>query len=233
MRAAALSALSLLLLASLAPISAGAQLASAPPGTSSSTVSTAQPASDLAPVLGQLQLSSQAITLDLSRLRIESWKANSRQRQQARHDADSVSRNLTSALPAMIDQARNDPQSLAATFKLYRNVNAVYDVLSSIVESADRFASRSEYQTLAGDLSKLEGIRLVLGDRLQDMANARDTELRSLRAQVPNASAPAAPKKIVVDDEDKSKKPVKRKKPAASPPAPAPGNQGTTPSPQQ
>lgn len=210
------------------------QLAAAPPRADRTDATPAPPDSEIAPVLGQLQAASQAISADLSRLRIEKWKADSSQKRQAQHDADSVSRNLSSALPAMMDQVRNDPRSLAAAFKLYRNVNALYDVFSGIVESVGAFGAKSEYESIVSDLSNLENIRRMLGDRLQEMASARDTELHALRTQLTAATAPTPPKKIVVEDEEKPKKPAKKRKkpPAPSAPAPAAGTTGTTPAPQ-
>ena len=36
----------------------------------------------------------------------------------------------------MIAELRTSPESLASTFKLYRNLDALYDVFGSVVESA-------------------------------------------------------------------------------------------------
>ena len=37
---------------------------------------------------------------------------------------------------------KNSPENLALTFKAYRNLDALYDVLNSVVESAGAFAAR-------------------------------------------------------------------------------------------
>lgn len=179
---------------------------------------------DLAPLLGQLQTESQAIAQELSRLRIEKWKADTGQKQLAQHNTDSVSRNLTGAMPALMEQVRQDPQGVAAALKLYRNVSALYDVLSSVTESAGAFGQKSEYQALSSELAKLEDLRRNFAERLQQMAAASDAELRTWRARAVSATPPPPPKKIVVDDEEKPRKPVrKKKKPAEPSPEPAVG----------
>ena len=43
-------------------------------------------------------------------------------------DRESIQRNLQSALPEMISQLSNSPENLAASFKLYRNLDALYYV---------------------------------------------------------------------------------------------------------
>ena len=218
MKSLAISAAVLLI--SLAAQAQGAPAVAAPtaPRTTipQATTVAARPGPELTPLLGDLQAAAQTITQDLSRLRVEKWKADADQKQMAEHNADSVRRNVTGALPALLEQVRKDPQSVAAAFKLYRNVNALYDVLSSVAESAGAFGAKREYQSLGSDLAKLEEVRRNFGERLQEMAAASDTELRGWRAQSVRAAAPPPPpKKIVVDDAPKPRKPVRKKKPAA------------------
>ncbi len=185
---------------------------------------------DLSPVMSQLQLASQVISQDFLGLRVDRWKADAGQKQLAQHNADSVSRNLSGALPGLIEQVRRDPQSMAAAFKLYRNVSALYEVISSVTESAGAFGAKSEYQALSSDLANLDEVRRRLGERLQEMAAAGDSELRALRLQaIRPAAPPPAPKKIVVDDGEKPARPVRTKKKPANASAPiAPVNPPST-----
>src|SRR5207248_3584149 len=91
--------------------------------TPSSTPQNAPPANsagDPSAVLSLLEQESQAITQDLGRLRIDKWKTDSSTKQQADGNAASIQRNLTAALPGMMQQVRANPQSLATNFKLYR-----------------------------------------------------------------------------------------------------------------
>ncbi len=211
----------------------GPQVAAPPPARVQAPMGTAmpQPAVDVTPLLSELNSTAQAINLNLARLRIEKWKADSSAKQQAQDNANAISRNLTNALPAVIDQVRTNPQSLAAVFKLYRNVNVLYDVFTGLTEEAGAFGPKADYQQLASDLNNLDSVRRSLGDRLENLATVRDTEVLNLRNQLQQAKAaapPPAPKKVIVDDEEKPKKTTHKKKssttktesqPAAKPPS--------------
>jgi hypothetical protein len=184
---------------------------------------------DFAPVVNQLQQTTVAMSLDISRLRIEKWKADSTAKRQAQADADSITRNVTTALPTIMDEVRAKPQNLAAAFKLYRNVNALYDVFSGLTVSAGTFGPKSEYAALAGDAEKLDGIRRDIGDKVGSLAAATDTEIARLRTEIASQTPPPAPKKIVIDEEEPKKKPVRKKpvkKPVESKP---PDNAATAP----
>jgi hypothetical protein len=76
------------------------------------------------PLVTCLQETAQTMNLDLSRLRIEKWKADAGVKRQSQANVDSIARNLTAGFPAMLEEARTNPGSLAAAFKLYRNLDA-------------------------------------------------------------------------------------------------------------
>jgi hypothetical protein len=177
-------------------------------------------ASELNNILAQVRQTSQSIDADLGKARIEKWKADSGIKSEIQHNAESVRRNLQSAMPDMITQLSNAPEDLAASFKLYRNLDALYDVFGQVVESAGAFGSKDEYQNLSNDMSALQSARRALGERMQTLAAAKEGELARLRSQLKAAQAampPPTPKKIVVDDTEPPKKPAKKKvvKPAA------------------
>ena len=106
-------------------------------------------------LLSQLEQAGQATQLDLAKLRVEKWKADSSNKRQMQSNVESVQRNLHDALPEIIQQVRSAPDNLSSTFKLYRNVSALYDVFSSVVESAGAFRFKDEFQLLANDLSAM------------------------------------------------------------------------------
>jgi hypothetical protein len=168
-------------------------------------------------------------------MRIEKWKADGASKQQAQANADSLQRNLTSALPGLIDGFRAAPQDLNAGFKLYRNLNALYDVLASFTEAAGAFGPKNEYEALAQQVMVIDSVRRGLADNLEALASSTQAELNRLRARVQTLqqAAPAAPpKKVIVDDaEPAKKKPVHKKKPAAATNANGSGTtqQGTSP----
>ena len=206
--------------------------AAAPQGAAVSYSSVTQ----LNGLLSQLEATSKAAQSDLTKLRIERWKTDGSTKKQALGNLDSIQRNLQNALPEMIAQMRNAPEDLPATFKLYRNLDALYDVLGSVVESAGAFGSRDEYQSLSNDLSGFEGTRKQLAERIETLATSKEQEIVRLRTDLKTAQAaiPAAPpKKIVVDDTEPAKKPAPKKKPVAKKPATTTTPATTqTPSPQ-
>jgi hypothetical protein len=194
--------------------------------------------SELNSLLAQLDQTSQTTQTDLTRLRIEKWKMDSGYKKQTLSNADSVKRNLENALPEIMTQLRNSPEDLGASFKLYRNLDALYDVLGSVTESAGAFGSKDEFQALSNDLNAFERSRRAFADRMEGLATSKEAELSQLRTQVKTlqaASPPAPPKKIIVDDNEPPKKPApKKKKPVPKPPtATTPPATSTPPQPPQ
>ena len=175
-------------------------------------------------MLSQLEQASQAAQLDLAKLRIDKWKVDSGSKLQTQGNVESVQRNLQAALPEMIAELKASPENLNATFKLYRNLDALYNVFGSVTESTGAFGSKDEFQSLENDLSAFEKARRAFADRMESLAGAKEAEVTRLRAalQSAQANAPAEPpKKVVVDDNPPPKKPAKKKaaaKPNTTPP---------------
>ena len=175
--------------------------------------------SELNQLIGNLQQASQSTQEDLSHLRIEKWKTDGNTKRQTESDRESIQRNLQNALPSIVGELKNSPESLASTFKLYRNLDALYDVLNSVVESAGAFGSKEEFQALNKDIGSIEESRRAVADRMDKLANAKETEIGQLRIELQNARAAIPPKKTVVDDTQPTPPPKKttKKKPAAKP----------------
>jgi len=179
-------------------------------------------------LLSQIEATSKNTQDDLSKLRIEKWKASGSDKKQALGNVDSIQRNLQGALPEIITQLRNAPEDLSATFKLYRNLDALYDVLNNVAELAGAFGSRDDLQSLSNAISGFEGSRKQLAERIENLSSSKEQELTRLRAQLKTLQAQveaAPPKKIVVDDTEPPKKPATKKKSAPKKPA-----DGTKPS---
>ena len=166
-------------------------------------------------LLGQLETISKNTQVDLAKLRIEKWKADGSYKKQATGNVDSIQRNLQGALPEIISQLRNAPEDLPASFKLYRNLDALYDVLGSVAEGAGAFGSKDDLQSISNDLSAFEGTRKQLAERIETLSSSKEAELERLRTQLKTLQAQvdaAPPKKIVVDDNEPPKKPAPKKK---------------------
>jgi hypothetical protein len=167
--------------------------------------------SNLQATLQRIEQTSQAAALDLARLRPDKWKADGDIRDQAQANADSISRNLTTALPTLISGVRTAPQSMAANFKLYRNLNALYDVFESLAESAGAFGSKQEFEALSRHVQDVDTFRRTFGDYMETLAAAKDTELARARAATPSGTQSVRPKKIIVDN-DPAPKTSKKKR---------------------
>lgn len=177
----------------------------------------AQPNTQLQPVLGAIEQAAQQANRDLARLRIEKWKTDADSKNQSSANARSLMRNLTGALPEMMSGVRNAPNSLAPAFKLYRDLNALYDVFSSLTESAGAFGPKDDYRALAGDAQTLDSARRALGDYLENSAAIKDAQLQDLQARAAAAAAkPAQVTRTIVDDAEPAK-PIRKKKKAVKP----------------
>jgi hypothetical protein len=181
-------------------------------------------------VLSQLEQTTQQTANDVGRLTIKKWKTESQYKEQSQHDVDSIQRNVTGTLPGLVSQVRSAPDNVAALFKLYRNVDALWDVLRGLTESAGAFGQKAEYQALEADAGNLSTVRSTLANQLDNIASAQQSEMARLKTQLARAAAapPAPPKKIVVDDNEPAKKPVRKKKAAVAKPnteQPAPPKQ--------
>jgi len=174
------------------------------------------------PQLDRLLSAASQANSAIAYMRIEKWKADANSKQQAQSNADSIQRNLTQALPALVGAVRTAPQDVNAEFKLYRNLNVLYDVFVSLTESAGAFGPRGDYDALAQQLGVIDSVRRSLGDSLGNLTAATQSELNQLRTQVQTlqqkaaATPPALPKKVIVDDTEPTKKTTHKKKPAQS-----------------
>jgi hypothetical protein len=177
--------------------------------------------------LDRLQSAAAQANVDIAHMRIEKWKADIGSKQQAQANADSLQRNLTSALPGLIANFRSAPNDLTAGFKLYRNLNALYDVLASFAEAAGAFGPKNDYEALGQQVNVIDSVRRNLADELEGLTASTQAEIKQLRTQVQTlrqaAVPPPPPKKVVVDNAEPAKKPpVHKKKAPASTGAAAP-----------
>jgi len=118
-------------------------------------------------MLSQLEASSKSTQADLAKLRIERWKTDANSKKQMLANIDSIQRNLQGALPEIIAQLRGQPEDLPTTFKLYRNLDALYDVVGNVVDGTGAFGSKDDFQALSNDLSGFESTRKQLAQRIE------------------------------------------------------------------
>jgi hypothetical protein len=190
-------------------------------------------------LLSQLESTSKDTQANLVRLRIEKWKADGSYKKQALGNVDSIQRNLQGALPEIITQLRNAPEDLPATFKLYRELDALYDVMVNVVEDTGAYGSKDDFQSVSNNLTGFESARRQLAERIESLSSSKEAEITRLSTALKTAQAAAAepPKKIVVDDTEPPKKPAPKKKitkkPASDASKPAAGTTNQNPPAQQ
>ena len=161
---------------------------------------------ELNQLLGNLEQTSLQTQQDLANLRVDRWKTDGGTKRQTQSDVESIQRNLQFALPGIVTELKASPESTPVTFKLYRNLDALYDVFSSVVESAGAFGSKDEFRALDQDLGSLESSRRAFADRMDKIATAKESEIGQLRAALQSARAEIPPKKVIVDDTEPAPK---------------------------
>ena len=189
---------------------------------------TAPPPAAAVPPSAMLQQSLAEIQGSTSALNIGKWKAPGSVRQAAQEDIDSIQRDLGTTLPGLLAQADAAPASLPPTFAVYRNIDALYDVLLRVSETADLAAPSNEAASVATCLQKLETARSQLGDSIVRISQRNEAQMMALAAAVraEKSDSAAHRRETVVDDgpaksaERKTRRKPSTKKPAAKP---APG----------
>lgn len=210
-------ALAAILLPALRALPSAAQAAPAPAVPQARS----QAANALTDSLQQLSTTLVRLQATLSGMTASRWKAPGDVRQTTQADMNSMQRDLSDTLPPLVAQAKANPAQLAPVFSVFRNVDALYDVLLRVSETAQLAGATNDGRSLEEQRAALESSRRQLGVALLASAQAQDTEVVQLRtaARVPAVAAPAA--KTVVDDGPpaRGKATAKRtRKPAPTPP---------------
>jgi hypothetical protein len=164
-------------------------------------------------------------------LRPQKWKLHGDERDSVERDVSSVRHDVDLVLPPLVQQAQAAPGSVEKAMAVYRNVNALYDVLLRMTMTAQYSGSKDDAAVLSDALDKLERARATLAQALLDAAGAQEATIARMQAAVvvQQQAAAAGPKHIVVDD-GPVKKTTKKKAPAAKPPAGTAANgTGSTP----
>jgi hypothetical protein len=134
---------------------------------------------------------------DIGRLRIEKWKTDDDQKTQLQIVADSLQRNITYAVPSLIADVRESHGSVSSTFRLYHNLNVVYEFLISLADAAGNLGKREEYQPLAADAAALDAVRNSLSQYIEQAASSYESRVQ---AAPPPEEAVPAPVKIITDE---------------------------------
>jgi hypothetical protein len=194
-------------------------------------VNPAQPRTQASLALGnalqQVSIAGAHLRRALDSINVPKWKAPGDVRQNTASDVDSMQRDVADTLPNLINTALADPAKISPAFSVYRNVDALYDVLLRVSETA-QLAGSNDGRLLEEQRSNLQDARSQLGTALLQSTQAQDAEVVHLRSAAAAAPPPPPPAKTVIDDgptSAKSKSSTKKRTthkpaPAAQPPAP-------------
>ncbi len=171
----------------------------------------AQPASAPGSVSATLSPALSEIGRALDNIDIRRWKAPNPVRSVAEDNVSSIQRDLSGTLAALLRRADAAPGSAPPAFAVYRNVDALYDTLLRVVETADLAAPAEEASPLQEALGSLESARSTLGDQILNAFQTQQAELIRLRGII-TATASAPPKvpvqTIVINDGPAPEKPA-------------------------
>lgn len=117
------------------------------------------------------------------------WKMPREVKSATDGDIEAIQRDLNGTLAGLLQQADAAPGEVPAEFVVYRNVDALYDTLLRVVETADLAAPDEEAEALQNALVSLENARGELGDRILAGAQSQQTQLTGLRNAIQAAEA--------------------------------------------
>jgi hypothetical protein len=132
-----------------------------------------------------------------------------------------MERDVSDTLPGLINTALADPAKVSPAFSVYRNVDALYDVLLRVSETAQLAGASRDASLLEDQRAALEDARTHLGAALLQSSQAQDAEVLHLRSTAAAAPPPPPAAKTVVDDGPATKPKTTKKrahKPATPPP---------------
>jgi hypothetical protein len=186
-----------------------------------SVASSSDAATNLDVILGEIQQATQSANSDITRLHIDRWKADGNEKAQLQQVADSLHKNITRAVPDLLSDVRTGHGSISSTFRLYHDVNVVFEYLNSLTDAAGSLGKKEEYDPLNSDTTALDKARQHLSTYIEQAAANLETKLRTPAPTASPTPAPqqASPKRIVIDDDTPQKKKTATKKKAATPPS--------------
>jgi hypothetical protein len=137
-----------------------------------------------------------------------------------------LQKNIANAVPGLVNDVQTSRGGVLASFKLYHNLNVVYEFLSSMAEAAGAYGKKDEYQPLEGDATALDTVRQNLSTYIEQAAGKMEAANRAAASSnAVQARQTVVPgRKVVVIDENDTpprKRPKSTKKKTSTPPAQA------------
>ncbi len=142
-----------------------------------------------------LQNAVRELNQALARAQPRQWRLNRRQRREYSQAAPALKRNLQQAAPALLLKYHQQPENLAAAFRLYRDLQAVAQVTDRVASLAGRHSRRPSARKLLRADADLRAGLSALGDSIQKLALRQQAELTRLQTL---AARPRPPRRLVI-----------------------------------
>ena len=126
-------------------------------------------------------------------LRPERWKAPSQITAESASDVGSIERDLDTTLPPLLSAADAAPTSTTQLLAAYRNVEALYDVVVRVTQTAVLAAPSQQSTALQQATAELQQSRRNLGDLLDASAQSEERQLRDTQVRLRAIQATVAP----------------------------------------
>jgi hypothetical protein len=178
--------------------------------------------------LQQVSISIAHLHRSLDVINVPKWKAPGDVRETTASDVESMQRDVSGTLPDLINAALADPSKVSPAFSVYRNVDALYDVLLRVSETAQLAGASRDAGVLEDQRASLENSRTQLGAALLASAQAQEAEIIRLRTAAV-AAPPAPPASHTVIDDGPATKPKSTKKRTHKPATPPANSQPANP----
>jgi hypothetical protein len=173
------------------------------------------PASEAASASGVMRPALDSLRQALLTLRPERWKASPQVTGESAQDVASIERDLDTTLPPLLSAADAAPASATQLLPAYRNVEALYDVVVRVTQTAVISAPAQQSAALQQATAALQQSRRDLGDLLDAAANSGERQLRDTQTRLRTLQATPPPPAPVCPPPPPP--PVKKAKPRAKP----------------
>lgn len=201
----------------LMALCAPAVLAQQTPSVQNTPNSTAAPAPRPALPSATMQPSLDVLKQALGTVNLDKWKASTAIKTEADGNLRSVQRDIESTLPPLLTAADAAPDSVTKTLPVFRNVDALYDVMLRLDAAGRLAAPKDQISALDQALASLSDVRHTIGDQVQANAEAQDARVGRLQAQLKAVPPPAPPPAPVTCTPAPTTKKKRVAKPAAKP----------------
>jgi len=204
---------------------AGAAQSPAQPASVASPAPVA-PSTLLKPALDNVQQTMGA-------LKLEKWKKGDI-RDGATSNVAAIQRDIQDKLPPLLQDADAAPGTISKVLPLYRNIDALYDVVLRVLEASRVSAPADQIVQLQQALTTLGDARRTLDGHIQESATALEKQVSDLRStwkaqsavRCPAPPPPATPK---CPAPAPARKPRKKTTPPTTTPNPSAAPANSTP----